>query len=186
MTLHPAARAGAPAGSAPGSRRARRPVRAAVLLLVAVALALAVVLPGSHWRMDPALLEFIVPWLLDPISGFLPLTLALWLLFTVPSALRCWAGVRRGGSERPGPALRPGPSAPARPDAPTTSPRSAGTAEERLSIPAVAVGDMEAGHRRELAEALGIPWRDELIHDHPGWTLACLEAAQHRAAEQRR
>lgn len=174
MTLHTAQ------GS--GRREGRRRIRARgfslLVLLFAVGLSLAVVLPFAHWTLRWSMLEFIVPWLLRPATGFLPLTLTLWIVFTVPSTLRHWAGGGQGDSEVSDPVD-------VDPDARQPVPPASEPAKgEMLSIPAVTFRELGAGHRWEMAEALGIPWRDELIHDHQSWAVACLEAAQHRAAER--
>ena len=53
----------------------------------------------------------------------------------------------------------------------------------RLRIPGGTFRELGAQHRWEMAEALHITWRDEFVHDHQGWAVACLEAAQRRAAD---
>ncbi|MGO1894266.1 MAG: hypothetical protein ACTH0H_00330 [Brachybacterium sp.] len=152
-----------PAAQHPARERHRRPRRtlrwAPLWLLLAVTLSLLVYLPFTHWVLEWRMAEYLVPWLLRPSTGFLSLTLALWWLFTVPGTLHLLAG---GGA------------APA-PDA-----------AERIDVPAGPLPELGAGHRFEMAQALGIPWRDELIHDHRAWTLACSEAARARAADRSR
>lgn len=155
-------------------------VRALLLLLFAAVLALVVLLPFAPWTLRAEMVPYIVPWLLRPVTGFLPLTLVLWLLFIVPTLLR-----RAGGARRP-----------VRKDEPARSARSrtGGAASDddsrrdggRLSVPSAPFRDLSIEDRWEMAEVLGIPWRDELIHDHQGWAIACLEAGQRRAAELRR
>lgn len=187
MTLPPGARSG---------RDRRRPlgrglVRALVALLIAAVLALIVILAGVPWVWERGMAGSVVRWLLRPSAGFLPLTLVLWLLFTVPSALRFLGGARRAEAEgRPpsepagaGPE-RSGPSGSRTERSPLQD--AAPTDEVRLGVPAGTFRQLEAGHRWEMAAALGIPWRDELIHDHQSWAVAALEAAQRRAAELRR
>lgn len=149
---------------------------AAVRAALAIAIALWVVLPFAHWDVTLPLLRFLIPSLFDPRTGFLPLALALFLLFAVPALLRRWSG-------------ESAPTAP-RGAGPTTAslPEGAGTAEgeDPLQIPTAPFRDLGTGHRWEMAEALGIPWRDELIHDDQSWAISCLEAAQARAASHRR
>lgn len=165
----------------PGGDRTRRPRRAMrwapLWLVLAVAISLLVHLPFAHWVLEWRMVEFLVPWLLRPSTGFLSLALALWLLFTVPGTLRVLAG----GGQAPAQETTDSADAGVRgPSASTPGQAAAG----RLDIPAGTFREMGAGHRFEMAEALGIPWRDELIHDHQSWAHSCLEAAQRKAAER--
>jgi hypothetical protein len=169
----------------------RGPVRTLVALLIAAVLALLVVLAGTPWALEWGMSRTLVRWLAHPSAGFLPLTLVLWLLFTVPSALRYLGGVRRQEAEgqRASEVADAGPER-SEPSGPRTAPsplRDASPAEEaRLAVPTGTFRQLDAGHRWEMAAALGIPWRDELLHDHQSWAVAALEAAQRRAAELRR
>lgn len=178
MTLHPASRT----GTGQGRRRRGALLRPLLLLLLAAVLSLLPILQWPpQWTLEPRMVPYIASWLLRPSSGFLSLTLVLWLLFTAPRALRVLGGARRSGE----PAPDAGEEALADPG--TSVPAGADRAErEELRIPAGTFRQLAADHRWEMAEALGIPWRDELIHDHQSWAVACLEAAQVRAATVRR
>lgn len=178
MTLHPASRT----GTGQGRRRLWTLGRPLLLLLLAVVLSLVLLLPWAHWTLEPRMVQYIVAWLLRPSTGFLSLTLVVWLLFTAPRALRFLGGALRSEEESAPEAREETVADPATPVS-MIADRADG---ERLRIPAVTFRELDAGHRRELARALGIPWRDELIHDHQSWVVACLEAAQDRAAAVRR
>ena len=53
--------------------------------------------------------------------------------------------------------------------------------EELLRVPSTELSELGAEHRWQMAQALGIPWRDELIVDAQGWAAACCEAAEREA-----
>lgn len=158
-----------------GRRRVLR--RAPLWLLLAVVLSLLVHLPFAHWVLEWRMVEFLVPWLLRPSTGFLSLTLALWLLFTAPGTLHVLAV---GGTASAATVRESAEDAAREPATPTPS------SGKGIAIPAGPLRELGAGHRFEMAQALGIPWRDELIHDHRSWTLACSEAARARAADDSR
>lgn len=177
MTLHPASRT----GPGQGRRRLAALIRSLLLLLLSVVLSLLLILQWAQWTLEPRMVQYIASWLLRPSSGFLSLTLVLWLLFVAPRALRFLGGARRSGGSAP----EAGEAASAEPE-PAGSLGADGAGGEGLRVPAGTFRQLDAGHRREMAAALGIPWRDELIHDHQSWAVACLEAAQVRAATLRR
>lgn len=163
------ARATLPGGPrSPGLRWRGVLVRAGV----AAVIALWAVLPFAHWTTTPAHLRFLIPWLLDPRTSFLPLALVLFLLLTVPGLLRRLSG-------EPVAALMV--SAP-HPVAGVAGDAEAGGEEDVLHIPTAPLSELDPEVRWEMAEALDIRWRDELIHDHRSWTIACLEASRARAA----
>lgn len=196
MTLHPAPRAGA----GRSRRRLRTVGRSLLLLLLACVLALIVLLPFAPWVLRPSMVQHIVPWLLSPSTGFFSLTAVFWLLFIVPGALRALAGARRRGTEEePGPEDEGSASEgvgrdpevsvsalPALGDSGDSGDSGDLGGHEEIRIPAGTFRELDAGHRQEMALALGIPWRDELVHDHQDWAVACLEAALARAASARR
>lgn len=156
-------------------RRLHWPRRILVTLLLAFVIALVVYLPMAPWSLRWSHLESLLPWLLTPSTGVLSMVLVLLILFWVPSLLRSLTG----GAQQPRPEPARGGAAEAA--SPVERADVRGDEEEQLSIPAMSFRRMGAEHRWELAEALDIPWRDELIHDHQSWAIACLEAAQHRA-----
>ena len=178
MNLHPTP---APSGSTRTGRRRPRRGGALLRLLLAVVLALLVMLPAAHWVTEWRMVEHLLPWLLTPSTGFLSLVFALWLLFTVPGVLRRLSGepVRSGASSE-GTA-----TAADDPDATRDRVPEEVAGEDGLRIPTGTFRELGVAHRWEMAQALGIPWRDELIHDHQSWEIACLEAAQRTAAELR-
>lgn len=159
------------------SRGARRVGRRSLLwLLLAVALSLVVHLPFAHWVLEWRMVEFLVPWLLRPSTGFLSMILALWWLFSAPGMLHHLAG----GGRAAAPAADPADDDAEQPAEPRKE------TDERIAIPEAPLQELGAGPRFQMAQALGIPWRDELIHDHRSWTRACSEAARARAAERMR
>lgn len=169
--LEPAQQPGGP------RRRLRRLRRLPLTLLLAFLIALVVYLPMAPWSLRWSHLEFLLPWVLAPSTGVLSMVLVLLILFWVPSLLRALTGsAQQPRSEPP----RGGAAEAA---SPVDRAVARGDVEEQLSIPAMSFRQMGAEHRWELAEALDIPWRDELIHDHQSWAIACLEAAQHRAVK---
>lgn len=183
------------AGTASGQGR-RRWRGAVVTLLIAVALAVMIFVANDHWALRPDLLPYTLNWILTPVSGFLPLVLALWLALEVPRRLvrrtrstGAAAHDGRSGTEVPvtvAPDV-PEPEEPVRAEEPEGAEAPSGAEQpERLRIPAGTFRELGVEHRAEMARALGITWRDELIHDHQSWAIACLEAAQHRAAGLRR
>lgn len=172
MTLH-----SQPDQQQGGPRRRVRWARLFPLTLVlAVVIALVTYLPMAPWNLQWSRLEFLLPWVLTPANGVLSLVLVLLILFWVPSVLRSLTG----GNRQPGSEPAGHGSTDSAPLSGREDPR--GLEEDQLKIPAMSFRQMGAEHRWELAEALGIPWRDELIHDHQSWAIACLEAAQRRAA----
>lgn len=143
--------------------------RAKTRLSLAALLSAALLLIGAPWEsISPFGAPFLLIGLVDPASGFFVLTGALWLLFTVPGMLHTLA--RRRPREGVADKVK------------TASRSTDAEGRRRLRIPAGGLEDIGAEHRWELAAALDIPWRDELIHDHQSWAIACREAAQHRAA----
>lgn len=152
-------------------------------LLIAVLVAVTVYVGTDHWVLRPDLLPYTLGWILSPVSGFLPMVLALWLVLEVPRRLVRRIGFRDTAAVEPA-----GPEAPVQEIAIAPGPEQVAETEEHepLQIPTGTFREIGAAHQAEMARALGIPWRDELIHDHQGWAVACLEAAQHRAAELRR
>lgn len=175
MSLHPTP----PTAVTPPRRRHRGVL---LSLLLAIALSLLVMLPGAPWVLEWRMVEYLIPWLLRPSTGFFSLVLALWLLFTVPGVLRRWSDdpARYDASEE---------GTPAEADEPAAEPEPffGDLVEgETLRIPAGTFRELGAEHRWEMAQALDVPWRDELLDDHQSWAVACLEAAQRRAAELRR
>lgn len=155
-------------------RGARRVGRWSLLwLLLAVVISLVVYLPFAHWVLEWRMMEYLVAWLLRPSTGFLSMTLALWWLFSVPGTLHLLAGGGRSAAQ----AAAPADGGAEESAEPTTE------TDDRIAIPAVPLQELGTGHRFQMAQALGIPWRDELIHDHRSWTRACSEAAHARAAE---
>lgn len=157
----------------PGRSRRGVLVRAVVAAVAAAVVALWAVLPFAHWTTTLSQLRFLIPWLLDPRTGFLPLALALFLLLTVPGLLRRFSGE---------------PAAPHMVSAPHpvhgVLPAGAEGWDDgdTVYIPTAPLAELEAEDRWEMAQALGIPWRDELIHDDQSWTSECREAARARAA----
>lgn len=151
-------------------------------LLIAAALAAAVLTVIHPWVLQADLLPYSLTWMLRPESGFYTLAIALWLLLDVPARLIGWAR----GSVHP----RPGEGAAQDSTAGTASVSGSDVDPEdrtaRLAIPGLPFRELGIEHRVEMAHALDIPWRDELIHDHQSWTVACLEAAQRRATDPRR
>ncbi|MDN5901215.1 MAG: hypothetical protein L0H74_14250, partial [Brachybacterium sp.] len=97
MTLHPASRT----GTGQGLWFLGVLGRSLLLLLLAVVLSLLLILQWTHWTLEPRMVQYIASWLLRPASGFLSLTLVLWLLFTAPRALRVLGGARRSGEPAP-------------------------------------------------------------------------------------
>lgn len=175
MTLHP---------DLPAERTSeRRLLRIAGILVrglpAAVVVGLFVLLPFAHWTVELRMVEYIVPWLLRPSTGYLSLVLVLWIVFSLPGALRLLAGVAPSitTSAKPRTASRKDSDADQLPD-----PIEA----EEIWIPAASVGALGSAHRWEMAEALGIPWRDELIHDGDAWRSACEDAVESEAAARGR
>ncbi|MGO1227205.1 hypothetical protein ACT3SQ_01960 [Brachybacterium sp. AOP42-C2-15] len=156
-------------------RRGHRARDIPVTLLAAVVIALVIYWPMSPWSLSWSQLEFLLPWMLAPSTGVLPLALVLLILIWVPVVLRSLTG----GTRRPS-ATPPGDD-PAKTSSPSAREEQRGVGDDQLEIPAMSFRQMGTEHRWELAEALDIPWRDELIHDHQSWAIACLEAAQRRA-----
>lgn len=144
-------------------------------LVIASVITLVVYVPLAPWSLRWALLDSLLPWILAPSTGALSLALALLVLFWVPPLLRSWTGGARQ------PRREPARGSTVKGASPVDQEDPSGAEGEQLEIPAMSFREMGAEHRWELAEALDIPWRDELIHDHQSWTIACLEAAQHRA-----
>ncbi|ATG55509.1 hypothetical protein CFK41_12545 [Brachybacterium ginsengisoli] len=157
----------APEESSPQGGRAKNG------LVAAAALSAVLLLLGTPWE---TVLSFGGPFLLfslaQPASGFYALTAALWLFFTVPGVLRRLARRRtRAGGTGLG-------------RTPSKTRDAAG--RRRLSIPRENLEDVEGEFRRDLAEALGIPWRDELFFDQGAWSSTCRAAAEERAASDLR
>lgn len=180
MNLHPTPST-APSSATRTHRRRRHRGGGLLRLLLAIGLALLVLLPTAHWVLEWRMVEYLLPWLLTPSTGFFSLTLALWLLFTVPGVLR-----RRSGEPTGSGASSEGTTTGADDPAAKRDRGPEGVAEEGgLRIPTGTFHEFGTEHRWEMAQALGIPWRDELIHDQQSWAIACLEAAQRKAAELR-
>lgn len=167
--------------------RRGRGLRGALLtLLLALVLAVWILVSQDHWAFRADLLPFTISWVLAPGSGLLPLTLALWLMVEVPRRfLRRSRGavVREEAGAAPAPALSAVPVDPSEQLVDHGEEAGAQAGLPPLRIPSGTFRELGAQHRWEMAEALGIPWRDELIHDHQSWAVACLEAAQRRAAD---
>jgi hypothetical protein len=153
-------------------------------LLIAVAVAVMAYGANDHWALRLDLLPFTLNWILTPASGFLPLVLALWLAMEVPR--RLVRRTRETGAAAPDGGSGAEASVTVTPDARASESPADAEESERLQIPAGTFRELGVAHRAEMARALGIPWRDELIHDHQSWAIACLEASQRRAAELRR
>lgn len=144
-------------------------------LMIASVITLVVYLPMAPWSLRWSQLDSLLPWVLAPSTGALSLALALLVLFWVPPLLQSWTG----GAQPP--RREPVRGSTAEAASPVDRGDLLGAEGEQLEIPAMSFREMGSEHRWELAEALDIPWRDELIHDHQSWAIACLEAAQHRA-----
>ncbi len=173
--------------------------RTFLLVASAFLLALWILAAQGHWALRWDLLPFTIRWVADPRSGLIPLALALWLMVEVPRVLlrrsRSAGSLPTQGAEPARARPRTGAGRTSEPSegservtVPTDVPGAAHGGETddegpRLRIPGGTFSELGAQHRWEMAEALGIPWRDELIHDHDGWAIACLEAAQRRAAD---
>lgn len=144
-------------------------------LLLAVAATLFVYAPFYGLRFEPWMLDGLRYLVLDLRSGFAGMVLALFLLFTVPFLLSSLSGVRRRGRgrERFSESATPGGvSGPV---------FSSDLSEDQITVPSMALREMGAEARWEMATALGIPWRDELILDHESWEAACHEATEGEA-----
>lgn len=167
MSDHQSILTTASADSSPRGGRVKRG------LVAAAAVSAALLLFGAPWELVSSVGgPFLLVSLLQPSSGFYALTAALWLLFSVPGVLRSLARRRlRGG----GAGSRP---------APSRTLDAAG--RRRLAIPRENLEDVEGEFRRELADALGIPWRDELFFDQGAWSSTCRSAAAEKAASARR
>lgn len=173
--------------------------RSYYLFAAAFFLALWILTSQDHWALRPGLLGFSIRWVVDLGSGLIPLTLALGLVVQVPLLLlrrprrahateATWSRKGRARSR-----ARDGEGAgrsegSERIAAATDLPGAVHDGEadrerERLRIPGGTFRELGAQHRWEMAEALHITWRDEFVHDHQSWAVACLEAAQRRAAD---
>ena len=173
--------------------------RSCFLFAAAFFLALWILTSQDHWALRPGLLSFSIRWVVDLGSGLIPLTLALGLVVQVPLLLL--RRPRRATETEARPSRTGRARSRARADEGTGRSESSeriaaatdlpgavhdGKADEdpaRLRIPGGTFRELGAQHRWEMAEALGITWRDEFVHDHQSWAVACLEAAQRRAAD---
>ncbi|EWS82060.1 hypothetical protein [Brachybacterium phenoliresistens] len=90
--------------------------RAAVSLLLAVVLAGAILLDFVPWVLEPRMIPYILPHLLQPSTGFLSLVLVLFLVIWLPLGL---PGARLAAALRPDGSAAQGsrPDLPSRPDA---------------------------------------------------------------------
>lgn len=161
-----------PSEAARKEQQLRLPLIALVLVVVG---ALFIYTPYYVLRFGPLLLDELRYIVLDLQSGFASMVLALYLLFTLPFLLSRLSAGRRRGSGRAGSSDS------------TTSGGSSGPvfssdiSEDQVSVPSMALREMGASERGEMATALGIPWRDELILDHESWEAACHEATEREA-----
>jgi len=162
-------RRSSPRGRAAGRRSPLRTVfRSLLRLFLALVLALWVMVPFLHWELRPDLVEYIVPWLLRPSTGFLSFVAVFWIWIEGPGMLRALASPPRTEQEPPvveEPGEKPG--------------------EELLTVPTAAPEALGLEHRVEMARALGIPWEDELLVDQQEWARVCRAAARDRAAAVR-
>lgn len=133
-------------------------------LLLALALAVWVMAPFLHWDLRLDRVEYIVPWLLRPENGFLSLAALFWIWLQGPGMLRAIAAPPRREQE---PLVVEEPQ------------------EGRLGVPSVGLEALGLEHRVEMARALGVPWRDELLVDQEEWTRVCRAAARDRAVMAR-
>lgn len=170
---------GLPVPSSEGPPKRRFRIIPLALLLSAVVTLYAYV-PLYGLRLGPRLLDDLRYLLLDLQSGFLSLLIGLFVLFATPFLLtrlsRPAAGRRRGRApaDSTGPGKASGPIF------------SSDIAEDQIAVPSMALREMGAGERWEMAGALRIPWRDELILDHESWDAACREAIDREAERIRR
>ncbi|MCT1909748.1 hypothetical protein [Brachybacterium paraconglomeratum] len=164
--------------------------------MAAFFLAVWILTSQDHWALRPGILSFSIRWVVDLGSGLIPLTLALGLVLQVPLLRR----PRRADAPGTTRSRKGGARYCARGDAGTgrsedservvgsTDPPAAvhdgegGGEQERLRIPGGPLPELGAQHRWEMAEALGITWRVEFVHDHQGWAVACLEAVRRAPA----
>lgn len=172
MTLHPGSSA-----ERTTDPRTRRLARFLVLgLLAALVGALIILLPFAHWTLELRMVEYIVPWLLRPSTGYFTLVLVLWIVVALPGVLSVLAGATPRRSTSRAEAKTGGES----------QPRSAPLEAEEIRLPTEPVDALGSAHRREMAEALGIPWRDVLIQDHAAWRSACEAAIAAEVTARRR
>lgn len=182
--------------SEPPAKRRFRVIPIALLLSAAVTLYVYAPLYGL--RLGPRVLDDLRYLILDLRSGFLGLLIGLFVLFTAPFLLtrlsRRGAGGRRGrahagaaGSRRTSGAGRAAGSEKDAGSGTSSGPIfSSDTSEDQITVSSMSLREMGAGERWEMAEALGIPWRDELILDHGSWDAACREAIDLEAERIRR
>lgn len=145
--------------------------------LLALGISLWLFAPFSHWVYEWRMMPYIVPHLLQPQTGFPSVLLVVLLMLTVPG----WLQGRRAvpGAEQARPAHEGRTEGVARG-------QHARPSEDAIRIPTSALVALGAEHRWEMAEALGITWRDEFIHDHRSWDEACREAVKDAAERLRR
>lgn len=148
--------------------------------LLSAAVTLYAYVPLYGLRLRPRVLEDLRYLLFDLQSGFLGLLIGLFVLFAAPFLLarlsRPAAGRRRGRTVA-------GPTGPRSASGPIFS---SDASEAEIAVPSMALREMGVGERWEMAEALGIPRRDELILDHESWETACREAINREAERIRR
>lgn len=149
-------------------------------LVLSAAVTVYAYVPLYGLRLGPTVLEDLRYLLLDLQTGFLGMLIGLFILFAAPFLLsrlsRTGAGSRRESAHAE-------PSGPGRTSGPIFS---SDISEDQIVVPSMALREMGAGERWEMAEALGIPWTDELILDHESWELACREAIDREAERIRR
>lgn len=177
--------------------------RAAASLLLAVVLAAAILLDFVPWVIEPEMLQYVLPHLLRPSTGFLSLVLVLFLAIWLPLGLPAAriAAARPDGSAAQGSR----PDLPSEPEPPRHTP---GTPEQgsqldrqeqparrpappepdpahAVEIPLRPVTLLDARQRLEMARALDVPWDGRLARDDEAWLRACAGGLQ-RAARRHR
>lgn len=154
-----------------GAGRILRPWRLVIALVLAVAASLWVYDGYTGVLHSWSQFRYAQYFVFDPASGFPSLVLALFVLFAVPGML-----VRLGSRRRIQETRTRTPSG-----ASSGGPGASTMDEELLRVPSTELSELGAEHRWQMAQALGIPWRDELIVDAQGWAAACCEAAEREA-----
>lgn len=174
-------------GELPGPRSEAPTTRRFPIILLAFLLSAAVTLyayvPLYGLRLRPRVLEDLRYLLFDLQSGFLGLLIGLFVLFAAPFLL---ARISRPAADRRRGSTAADPADPAGPGRSSGPIFSSDASDDEIAVPSMALREMGSGERWEMAEALGIPWRDELILDHESWETACRAAIDREAERLRR
>lgn len=156
---------------------------------ISLVLAFVIIAPFLHWALEPRMLEFIVPALLEPGTGYLPLAVVVFLvlwspLYLAPAVLYAdapWAARAARRREDAAGTRDDGGSGTveAPPDLPDADPRA------RCEIPLDPMDLLDARRRHQMARALDIPWDGRLARDDAAWEQACAAGLRRAAARSR-